>query len=97
MSHAAGSSRRLWTLERFLTRQVDKSEMWRQRVFKGSVFQVASDFRQFQAQECGVDMRGKSGACCYSVPLWKLNCTFQCLKIAILSGFLRVKDNVEGF
>ena len=38
MSRATDSSGRLWTQERFLTRQVDKLETWRQeRSFKGHV------------------------------------------------------------
>lgn len=64
MSHASDSSGRLWTQEKFLTRQVDESEMWRQRgVFKGPVSQVADYPGQFRSQGCRGDTRGR--ACAY--------------------------------
>lgn len=54
---------------------------------------MASSPRQFQSQEYGVDTREEDHV--YVIPpfhSWKVNCTFQCLKTTIFSGFLVVKD-----
>lgn len=75
MSPATNSSERLWTQERFLTRQVDKLEMWKQ-VFKGP--RVLGGHLAGGSSPRDVEWMRASSIMCVapSVPLWEGECTF---------------------
>lgn len=98
MSPATDSSGRLWTQERFLTRQVDKLETWRQeRSFKGRV--LGGHHIRSSSPRAVEQMREREiliMCVVPSIPILEGDCTFQHLKTAILSGFWGVKDNIEG-
>lgn len=94
MSRATGSSGRLWTQERFLTRQVDESQRSPGRVLEGSVFRAGPG-----SSGPGLWRRRETESCACPSFCSALEGDLYCAVpgSSRLSGFLGVKDKAEGF